>query len=164
ATVFALTQPLVGHVLGLRLAETQPAKLAAFELAPHTENPAPLTLGGILVDGDVKYALKIPMIGSLIARNDIHKPVPGLDEFPAEPLRSGPRRLDRGGSRMSAEIIVAAALFAGVLAYAVFGGADFGSGFYDATAGGARRGAEVRTLIDHSIGPVWEANHVWLVY
>jgi len=65
---------------------------------------------------------------------------------------------------MSAEIIVAAALFAGVLAYAVFGGADFGSGFYDATAGGARRGAEVRTLIDHSIGPVWEANHVWLVY
>ena len=29
--------------------------------------------------------------------------------------------------------------------------------------GGARRGAEVRTLIDHSIGPVWEANHVWLI-
>lgn len=86
ATVFALTQPLVGHVLGLRLAEHQPAKLAAFELAPHTENPAPLTLGGILVDGEVKYALKIPMIGSLIARNDINKPVPGLDEFPKEDL------------------------------------------------------------------------------
>ncbi|TCJ30320.1 cytochrome d ubiquinol oxidase subunit II [Nocardioides jejuensis] len=65
---------------------------------------------------------------------------------------------------MSAELIVAAALFTGVLAYAIFGGADFGSGFFDATAGGARRGAELRTLIDHSIGPVWEANHVWLVY
>ena len=65
---------------------------------------------------------------------------------------------------MSLETAVAAALFAGVLAYAVFGGADFGSGFYDATAGGDVRGAEVRTLIDHSIGPVWEANHVWLIY
>lgn len=65
---------------------------------------------------------------------------------------------------MSLEVAVAAALFAGVIAYAVLGGADFGSGFFDLTAGGARRGAELRTLVDHSIGPVWEANHVWLVY
>ncbi|PVG83878.1 cytochrome D ubiquinol oxidase subunit II [Nocardioides gansuensis] len=65
---------------------------------------------------------------------------------------------------MSIELAVAAALFAGVVLYAVFGGADFGSGFFDAIAGGSRRGAEVRTLIDHSIGPVWEANHVWLIY
>ncbi|MEV7431564.1 cytochrome d ubiquinol oxidase subunit II [Nocardioides sp. NPDC092400] len=62
------------------------------------------------------------------------------------------------------EVAVAAALFVGVLAYAVFAGADFGSGFYDLTAGGSRRGAELRTLVDHSIGPVWEANHVWLIY
>jgi cytochrome d ubiquinol oxidase subunit II len=59
---------------------------------------------------------------------------------------------------------VAASLFLGVLAYALLGGADFGSGFYDLTAGGSARGAELRTLIDHSIGPVWEANHVWLIY
>ena len=65
---------------------------------------------------------------------------------------------------MSLEVVVAAALFVGVLAYALFGGADFGSGFYDLTAGGAERGAELRTLVDHSIGPVWEANHVWLIY
>ncbi|PRY57795.1 cytochrome bd-I ubiquinol oxidase subunit 2 apoprotein [Glycomyces artemisiae] len=65
---------------------------------------------------------------------------------------------------MTLEFAVAAALFAGVLCYAVFGGADFGSGFHDLTAGGSRRGAEVRTLIDQSIGPVWEANHVWLIY
>ncbi|RRS00862.1 cytochrome d ubiquinol oxidase subunit II [Glycomyces terrestris] len=65
---------------------------------------------------------------------------------------------------MTVEFAVAAALFAGVLFYAVLGGADFGSGFHDLTAGGSRRGAEVRTLIDHSIGPVWEANHVWLIY
>ncbi|MCD4534448.1 cytochrome d ubiquinol oxidase subunit II [Nocardioides sp. cx-169] len=65
---------------------------------------------------------------------------------------------------MSLPMLVAAALFVGVLAYALFGGADFGSGFYDLTAGGASRGAELRTLVDHSIGPVWEANHVWLIY
>jgi cytochrome d ubiquinol oxidase subunit II len=61
-------------------------------------------------------------------------------------------------------LAVAAALFAGVVIYAIFGGADFGSGFFDAVAGGDARGAELRTLIDHSIGPVWEANHVWLIY
>ena len=65
---------------------------------------------------------------------------------------------------MSLELAVAAALFVGVLAYAVLAGADFGSGFFDLTAGGTARGAELRTLVDHSIGPVWEANHVWLIY
>ncbi len=65
---------------------------------------------------------------------------------------------------MTLEVAVVAALFVGVLAYAVLGGADFGSGFYDLTAGGDRRGAALRTQIDHSIGPVWEANHVWLIY
>jgi cytochrome d ubiquinol oxidase subunit II len=55
-------------------------------------------------------------------------------------------------------------MFVGVIAYALFGGADFGSGFYDLTAGSGPRGAELRTLVDHSLGPVWEANHVWLIY
>lgn len=65
---------------------------------------------------------------------------------------------------MSLVVAVAVALFVGVIAYALFGGADFGTGFYDLTAGGSRSGAELRTLVDHSIGPVWEANHVWLIY
>lgn len=65
---------------------------------------------------------------------------------------------------MTLALAVAAALFVGVIAYAVLGGADFGSGFFDLTAGSARRGAQLRTLVDHSIGPVWEANHVWLIY
>ena len=55
-------------------------------------------------------------------------------------------------------------LFVGVTAYAVFGGADFGAGFWDLVAGGTRRGARPRAVIDHSIGPVWEANHVWLIF
>ena len=65
---------------------------------------------------------------------------------------------------MNLDSIVAAALFLGVLCYAIFGGADFGSGFFDLIAGNARTGARLRTLVDHSIGPVWEANHVWLIY
>ena len=65
---------------------------------------------------------------------------------------------------MSLAVVVAAALFVGIIVYALFGGADFGSGFYDLTAGDARSGAALRTQVDHSIGPVWEANHVWLIY
>jgi cytochrome d ubiquinol oxidase subunit II len=65
---------------------------------------------------------------------------------------------------MSLAVVVALAMFAGIVLYALFGGADFGSGFFDLTAGGAERGGELRVLIDHSIGPVWEANHVWLIY
>jgi cytochrome bd ubiquinol oxidase subunit II len=61
-------------------------------------------------------------------------------------------------------VAVAGALLLGVLAYAVFGGADFGAGFWDLTAGGARRGRAARELIDRSLGPVWEANHTWLIY
>jgi cytochrome d ubiquinol oxidase subunit II len=59
---------------------------------------------------------------------------------------------------------VAVVLFLGVTAYAVFGGADFGAGFWDLVAGGAARGDRPRALVDHSIGPVWEANHVWLIF
>jgi cytochrome bd ubiquinol oxidase subunit II len=55
-------------------------------------------------------------------------------------------------------------LLAGVTLYAVLGGADFGGGLWDLLAGGDRRGAVPRTLIDESITPVWEANHVWLVF
>jgi cytochrome d ubiquinol oxidase subunit II len=60
--------------------------------------------------------------------------------------------------------VVAVILFAGIVLYAVFGGADFGAGFWDLTAGGAERGRPRRGLIDRSIGPVWEANHVWLIF
>jgi cytochrome d ubiquinol oxidase subunit II len=55
-------------------------------------------------------------------------------------------------------------LFVAVTAYAVFAGADFGAGFWDLVAGGTRHGARPRAVIDHSIAPVWEANHVWLIF
>jgi len=59
---------------------------------------------------------------------------------------------------------VAAVLWVGVSFYAVFGGADFGAGFWALIAGGGERGRRPRELIDYAIGPVWEANHVWLIF
>jgi len=52
----------------------------------------------------------------------------------------------------------------GLTAYVVLGGADFGAGFWDLTAGGAERGAPVRAMIKRAMAPVWEANHVWLIF
>jgi cytochrome bd ubiquinol oxidase subunit II len=60
--------------------------------------------------------------------------------------------------------VVAVELWLGVTLYAVLGGADFGGGVWDLVAGGDRRGERPRALIDRAITPVWEANHVWLVF
>jgi cytochrome d ubiquinol oxidase subunit II len=59
---------------------------------------------------------------------------------------------------------VGAILLTGITLYAVLGGADFGGGLWDLLAGTTRRGSAPRALIDESITPVWEANHVWLVF
>ena len=50
--------------------------------------------------------------------------------------------------------------------YALLGGADFGGGCWDLVAGGGRgeRASARRRLIEHTLGPVWEANHVWLIF
>jgi cytochrome d ubiquinol oxidase subunit II len=64
---------------------------------------------------------------------------------------------------MLPELCLGAAI-AGLTAYAVLGGADFGAGFWDLTAGGPERGGRVRGMVARSMGPVWEANHVWLVF
>jgi cytochrome bd ubiquinol oxidase subunit II len=65
---------------------------------------------------------------------------------------------------MSKADVCAAILWAGVTLYAIFGGADFGAGMLDLLAGSDERAERVRRQIDRSIGPVWEANHVWLIF
>ena len=59
---------------------------------------------------------------------------------------------------------VAAVLWIGITMYAVFAGADFGAGLWSLLAGGGERGKRPRELVDWAIGPVWEANHVWLIF
>jgi cytochrome d ubiquinol oxidase subunit II len=58
--------------------------------------------------------------------------------------------------------IMAALLALALNAYVLLGGADFGGGVWDMLATGPRRGRQ-REVIAHAIGPIWEANHVWLI-
>ena len=60
--------------------------------------------------------------------------------------------------------VVAGVMWVSVTAYASLGGADFGAGLWDLVAGTGERGRDRRALIDGAIGPVWEANHVWLIF
>jgi cytochrome d ubiquinol oxidase subunit II len=65
---------------------------------------------------------------------------------------------------MSRADLAAAILWVGATMYAIFGGADFGGGLWDLIAGDAERGKRPRGRIQRSITPVWEANHVWLIF
>lgn len=58
--------------------------------------------------------------------------------------------------------LAAVTALAGIIAYALFGGADFGGGIWDLFAAGPRK-RQQRLAIQRAMGPVWEANHVWLV-
>ncbi len=57
----------------------------------------------------------------------------------------------------------AALLWLSLTAYAVLGGADFGGGVWDIFAFGRRAHAQ-RRAVARAMGPVWEANHVWLIF
>ncbi len=64
---------------------------------------------------------------------------------------------------MSAELYVLGILWMGATLYLLLGGADFGGGVWDLVASGPRRDRQ-RALISAAIAPVWEANHVWLIF
>ena len=65
---------------------------------------------------------------------------------------------------MSAATAVAVIMVIAITLYACSGLADYGAGLWDLTAGGRGRGQRPRALIDAAITPVWESNHVWLIY
>ena len=60
------------------------------------------------------------------------------------------------------EHIVAICMLVSIVLYALTGGADFGGGLWDLLASGPRA-KQQRNAIEHAIGPIWEANHVWLI-
>jgi cytochrome d ubiquinol oxidase subunit I len=84
AAVAAPIQILVGDIATRRLVDAQPAKFAAIELLPETQTNAPLTLGGILVDGEVVGAIEIPGLASFLGTYDFGAEVPGLDAVPPD--------------------------------------------------------------------------------
>lgn len=63
---------------------------------------------------------------------------------------------------MTTADLLGAVTLAAVIFYALLGGADFGGGIWDLFATGPRA-REQRALIERAIGPIWEANHVWLI-
>ncbi|HEY8923403.1 MAG TPA: cytochrome d ubiquinol oxidase subunit II, partial [Polyangia bacterium] len=60
------------------------------------------------------------------------------------------------------EILLGLIIVAALVLYLALGGADFGGGVWDLLAVGPRRAAQ-RQAIERAIGPIWEANHVWLI-
>jgi len=64
---------------------------------------------------------------------------------------------------MTIETVTSWVLLASLVAYALFGGADFGAGVWDLFATGPRK-PDQRAALARAIGPIWEANHVWLVF
>lgn len=84
--ISSLVQPLVGDLSAKSVARRQPEKLAAMEAHFHTQNGAPLLIGGI-PDADkmeVKYGLYIPKLLSFLAYGDFNAEVKGLDAFPRD--------------------------------------------------------------------------------
>lgn len=82
--VFSIASAIIGDFSGKYLAEYQPEKLAAAEWHFETEGGAPLVLYGVLKDGEIKYALKIPFALSILAHSNPTAEVTGLDEFPED--------------------------------------------------------------------------------
>ncbi|EFC83895.1 cytochrome d ubiquinol oxidase subunit II [Parafrankia sp. EUN1f] len=64
---------------------------------------------------------------------------------------------------MTAADLLAIVMVLGLTAYALTGGADFGGGVWDLFARG-RDAADQRRLVSAALGPIWEANHVWLIF
>jgi cytochrome bd ubiquinol oxidase subunit I len=84
AAVVAPIQIVVGDSAARFLADNQPIKLAAIEGLDETGSCAPLEIGGIYIDGEVRYGLRIPCGLSLLARHDPDATIQGLEEVPPE--------------------------------------------------------------------------------
>ena len=74
----------VGDWAARFLADKQPTKFAALEGLHETERGAPLTIGGLYLDGEVRYGIEIPRALSLLAHHDPDAEVRGLDEVPED--------------------------------------------------------------------------------
>jgi cytochrome d ubiquinol oxidase subunit I len=75
----APSQVVVGDWAARTVAEEQPTKLAAIEGLRETKKGAPLTIGGLYVDGEVRGGLEIPKLLSLLSFHDANARVEGLD-------------------------------------------------------------------------------------
>ena len=84
--VLVPVQMIVGDLHGANTGKYQPAKLAAIEGRYDTVHPQPLTLFGIPDDktGTMRYAVEVPLLGSLLLTHSLDGAIKGLDQFPAD--------------------------------------------------------------------------------
>jgi cytochrome d ubiquinol oxidase subunit I len=86
-TVGAVAIPLqivMGDFIARYVFDSEPAKFAALEALPHTQTHAPEVLGGVVVDGQVRYGLSVPDGASLLSGFSPSTRVRGLDAIPIE--------------------------------------------------------------------------------
>jgi cytochrome bd ubiquinol oxidase subunit I len=87
-TVAAVVTPLqvfVGDVAAREVFEHEPAKFAAIEAVLHTGTHVPETLGGVMIDGEMRYGIDIPSGASVLSGLRPSTRIRGLEEFPARP-------------------------------------------------------------------------------
>jgi cytochrome d ubiquinol oxidase subunit I len=84
AAVAAPVQLVVGDWIATTVAENQPVKLAAMEGLFRTTAAVPLSLGGIYVDDELRYALEVPWGLSLLVTHDPNGVVTGLESVPPD--------------------------------------------------------------------------------
>jgi cytochrome d ubiquinol oxidase subunit I len=86
-TVAAIATPVqffVGDVAAREVYQNEPAKFAALEALPSTGSRVPEVLGGVLVDGEVRYGVEIPLVASMLAGYSPDTEIQGLDAIPAD--------------------------------------------------------------------------------
>ena len=86
-TVGAIAIPLqivMGDVIAREVFHSEPAKFAAIEALPHTGTHVPEVLGGVLIDGRVRYGIEIPNGASLLSGFRPSTRIKGLDAIPAD--------------------------------------------------------------------------------
>ena len=82
AALIAPVQLIVGDWAARTVAKDQPLKLAAFEGLNETTKGAPFTIGGIYIDGELKYGIEIPKMLSILADHNPDGTVEGLNIAP----------------------------------------------------------------------------------
>ncbi|MGW2211630.1 cytochrome ubiquinol oxidase subunit I [Streptomyces sp. NPDC001781] len=84
AAVALPVQILVGDTIARQVFDSEPAKFAAIELLPTTGTHVPENLGGVLVDGEVRYGIPLPSVASILAGFRPSTRIQGLDAVPAD--------------------------------------------------------------------------------
>ncbi|MEU4111911.1 cytochrome ubiquinol oxidase subunit I [Streptomyces sp. NPDC048208] len=84
AAVALPVQIFVGDTIARQVFDDEPAKFAAIELLPTTGTHVPETLGGVLIDGEVRYGISVPWVASILAGFKPSTRIQGLEAVPAD--------------------------------------------------------------------------------